>query len=325
MNPSEAILAVTYRCNSRCTHCDIWQKKLDGQEAAPSFYYRLPRSLRLVNLTGGEPFLRDDLVEAAMVVTERCGRPALHLSTNGIATDRILAAVKEIRRINPRTGVRISIDGAQQTHDRIRGVPGAFEKAMATLEGLKASGLRDLGIAFTLSRGNEHELMKIHRLARSLRVDFSTAVVHSSAFFFGEKQEMVPEVLAARSALGELERAQLRGLRPKQWLRAFFTHGQIAHLAGDPVPVACGALREFIFVDPFGTVYPCNVLDVPVGNLSDGTLEELIVRNPAAMEAVKQCRKNCWMVCTARPMMRRAPWRPLGWIAARKLIPGVRR
>ena len=60
MMPVDAVLAVTYRCNARCTMCGIWSSK-PVAELPPAAYARLPASLRDVNLTGGEPFLRDDL------------------------------------------------------------------------------------------------------------------------------------------------------------------------------------------------------------------------------------------------------------------------
>ncbi len=60
MKPVDAVIAVTYRCNARCAMCGIW-KSQPGPDLPPEVYRKLPSSLRDVNLTGGEPFLRDDL------------------------------------------------------------------------------------------------------------------------------------------------------------------------------------------------------------------------------------------------------------------------
>ncbi len=60
MKPVDALLAVTYRCNARCVMCGIW--KSDPCSETPAETYRkLPSTLRDINLSGGEPFLRDDL------------------------------------------------------------------------------------------------------------------------------------------------------------------------------------------------------------------------------------------------------------------------
>ena len=56
LQPTDAILAVNHRCNTFCAMCDIWSKP-DRNELEPEFYRRLPRSLRNINISGGEPFL----------------------------------------------------------------------------------------------------------------------------------------------------------------------------------------------------------------------------------------------------------------------------
>ena len=317
MKPTEAYLAVTFRCNCRCRMCDVWRKN-PAAEVEPSFYLRLPPSLKLVNLTGGEPFLRDDLPDIAEAVSERCPGATLHLSTNGLATDRIVVASARVRRVNRRVGVRISLDGLGAEHDRVRGVPGAFKKAKETMQALRKAGLRDLGFAFTLTAGNEGQLIPAYRFAREMGVDFSTAITHSSPLFFGDQTEARPDAEAATRGLAELRDLQLRARHPKQWMRAYFTDGLIGALAGRPRKIRCGALREFFFMTPTGDVYPCPVLDRGVGNLSDAPYDELVRRAPEARSAVDACRRDCWMVCTARPVMRRHLASCVRWALAEK-------
>lgn len=317
MKPTEAFCAVTYRCNCRCTICDVWQKE-PSYEVEPSFFYRLPPTLRLVNLTGGEPFMRKDLPEIAEAISDRCPDARLHLSTNGLLTSRIVDDTRRILKINCRTGVRVSLDGLGEVHDRIRGVPGAFEKAMATVKALRDAGVRDLGVAFTLTAGNEEQLVPVYHLARSMGLDFSTAVVHSSAHFFGEKGTAAPDADLGTRMLRQLQRLQLSGWSVKQWLRAYFTDGQIDYLNDKPRKIRCGAGREFFFLDPGGNVYPCPVLDRPFGSLTDDTLEGLVRRNPAIISQVDRCRLHCWMICTVRPIMRRRLPRCIVWAAGEK-------
>ncbi|MBT4071635.1 MAG: radical SAM protein, partial [Candidatus Magasanikbacteria bacterium] len=56
--PIDCVLGVTYNCNSRCTMCNIWKIK-NSPELPVKEYEKLPRSLRDINISGGEPFLRD--------------------------------------------------------------------------------------------------------------------------------------------------------------------------------------------------------------------------------------------------------------------------
>ena len=89
--PIDAVIAVTYRCDSRCNMCNIWKLE-PGPELAPEEYRRLPRTLRDVNITGGEPFLRDDIVDLVRVIDEHCNHPRIVISTNGFQRRRIVHA-----------------------------------------------------------------------------------------------------------------------------------------------------------------------------------------------------------------------------------------
>lgn len=316
--PSEAFCAVTYRCNCQCSMCDVWQKE-SVEEVDPSYYYKLPQSLRLVNLTGGEPFLRKDLVDIAEVISDRCRGVQLHLSTNGLLTNRIVAAVEKILNINKSVGVRISLDGIGENHNRIRGVPGAYEKALATLVALQKIGLKDLGLAFTMISGNEDQLLLVYQEAKKLGVDFTTAIAHSSPIFFGEQKDNAPEAELGAAALVDLRQKQLQSLGVKQWFRAYFTDGQIDYLKGRARKIHCGAIRKFIFVNPDGTVYPCPILNKPLGRLDKSDIEGLVTANPSILGQVDKCKLNCWMICTARPVMRENMLSCLKWIGSNKL------
>jgi MoaA/NifB/PqqE/SkfB family radical SAM enzyme len=94
------------------------------------------------NLTGGEPFLRDDLPEIVELGLKYLKPRIIHLPTNGIAAKRVIQLTKEIlARINnsglkPQVTVKPSIDGIGEMHDHIRGVPGNWKQLLATIDGL---------------------------------------------------------------------------------------------------------------------------------------------------------------------------------------------
>ena len=176
--PTHATIAVTARCNSRCAMCDIWKRKAPP-EAEPSLYFRLPESLQNINLTGGEPYLRQDLPQIVLAVRERLPKARVVISTNGLAFDDITAATAEILRIQPHVGIRISLDGRPDTHDALRGVKSAHYNALRTLAALKHEGVADLGLAYTMCRGNESELLYVYELAREHGIEFTLSMVHS--------------------------------------------------------------------------------------------------------------------------------------------------
>src|SRR5438093_9153719 len=86
--PRSAVVAVTMACQSRCTMCDIWQYGR-GSELRPEDYSRLPASLREVNISGGEPFLRKDLPDIVRVIRARCPKARIVISTNALMPARI--------------------------------------------------------------------------------------------------------------------------------------------------------------------------------------------------------------------------------------------
>ncbi|TET11796.1 radical SAM protein, partial [Candidatus Aerophobetes bacterium] len=119
--PSYAIIAVTFKCNAKCIMCDIWKRE-SGQEMEPSFYQRVPSSLREINITGGEPFLREDLPEVIEVIHNRCDSPRIVISSNGLLSERIEDSMNRIVKVDPKIAVRISIDAVGKKHDELRGI-----------------------------------------------------------------------------------------------------------------------------------------------------------------------------------------------------------
>jgi MoaA/NifB/PqqE/SkfB family radical SAM enzyme len=140
--------------------CDIWKKESRAdEEIAPSDYAWLPRSLRSVNVSGGEPFLRDDLVEIVSAIERACPRARVVISTNGLVPSRIEAMMAEMTHI----AVRVSIDGVGAKHDEIRGIEGAYDTALDTVRRLRGLGVRDLGLAATSSEKNPGELLRVKK------------------------------------------------------------------------------------------------------------------------------------------------------------------
>ena len=67
---TDAVLAVTYRCNARCKSCDVWKLPQGGEgELSPEEFELLPDTLRNINVSGGEPFMRPDLAEVVAAET----------------------------------------------------------------------------------------------------------------------------------------------------------------------------------------------------------------------------------------------------------------
>ncbi|TCL70906.1 radical SAM protein with 4Fe4S-binding SPASM domain [Hydrogenispora ethanolica] len=149
---------MTRACNLRCRHC---YAEAEGEPhpnelstaAAESFIDGLKESAVPVLLfSGGEPLARADLFHLARYASEKGIRTVL--STNGtFITERVAARIKE-------SGIQyvgISLDGIGRNNDGFRGVPGAFERAVAGIRNCRAIGQK-VGLRLTLNRANYHDL-----------------------------------------------------------------------------------------------------------------------------------------------------------------------
>jgi len=309
----DGIVAVTYRCNSRCIMCNTWQFPSDkSREIRPEDLKTLP-PLNRVNVTGGEPFLRDDLGEILDVIRKKAKRVVI--STNGFATKKILEIIKDRRDV----GIRISFDGIGDTHDRIRGVAKAHRRALDSLKGLKKLGINDLGIAVTISDRNAHDLVPLYRLACEHDVELATAVLHN-AYYFHKENNVINDKARVKEEIRNLMREYLQSFHPKDWFRAYFTKGIVEHMYGGRRELKCTMASDSFFIDPYGEIRPCNVMNYPFGNLKEKPFAE-IWNSPEAEEArrrVGRCDQNCWMIGSVGHLIRRKIWVPLFWIARNK-------
>ena len=194
--PVDAVVAVTYRCDSRCNMCNIWQLP-PGEELAPAEYRRLPATLRDVNITGGEPFLRDDIADIVRIVNERCRAPRIVISTNGFERRRIAHAAPALMKIGRNIGIAVSLDGIGEMHDEIRGVAGGFERVIETLKQLRTLRYRNVRVAFTAQRMNVDHLGAVYDLSRQFGYQFTASVAQNSELYFstGSNESVDPGAL----------------------------------------------------------------------------------------------------------------------------------
>lgn len=310
-----ASIIVTYRCNARCQMCDTWQYPTrPGEEAGVQVYEKLPY-MGSVNVTGGEPFLREDLSDIVSVLKKKTGR--LVISSNGSLTDRTLRLFEKHRDI----GIRISLEGLPMANDRLRGIRDGFDKGIRTLVELCHMGVKDIGFGITVSDSNSGDLLELYHLARIMGVEFATAAVHNS-FYFHKHDNSFEHPEAAAEQFRKLSAELLKSGRVKDWFRAYFNHGLANYIRGNPRLLPCSMGYDSFFLDPAGIVLPCNVMDSPMGDLAREPFEE--IWNGAGAGAVralvKACDKNCWMVGNAAQPMKRHILTPLKWIAKKKLF-----
>jgi len=171
--PQYIIFFVTARCNMQCKHCFYWgDVNTKKDELTLEEIEKISRSLPhlfFLRMTGGEPFLRDDLYQIVELFYQNSAIRRIGISTNGLltgqileTTERVIGAFKDLH-----FEVGISIDHLHEKHDKIRSYPGGFKKAMHTYDELlrireRNSNLR-VGFLTTMYRSNQHDLDRIYR------------------------------------------------------------------------------------------------------------------------------------------------------------------
>jgi MoaA/NifB/PqqE/SkfB family radical SAM enzyme len=307
IKPTSAIIAVTLNCNARCVMCDIWKQSSTG-EMLPEEYRKLPASLRDINLTGGEPFLRRDLLAVITAIRQACPRARLVVSSNGLLVERMRQLAPHLSQMGPSVAVRVSIDGIGETHDRIRGVPHGFTRALQGLQVLQEAGIKDLGIAMTILEENLGGVGQVYQLAEELGVEFSVTIASDSPIFFGDgKSRLRPQSEDKLvEQLRSLIMSEYRRGHPKRWFRAWFEKGLLHYALQGTRSLPCDAGQGFFYLDPYGAVYGCHMLPHRLGSLREQDWEALW-RSPEARRARQKAQgcQECWMVCTARTQMSR--------------------
>lgn len=318
--PTDMCIIVTYRCPMQCRMCDIWQNPTNKSlEITPAEIEKLP-NVKFINITGGEPFVREDLEDIIEVAFRKA--PRVVISTSGWFEERIIRMAERF----PRIGIRISIEGLSQKNDELRGRQGGFDRGLRTLLALKEMGVKDIGFGITVSDSNSADMLSLYQLSRSLGMEFATAALHNS-YYFHKTDNRITNQEEVCSNFGKLIEWQLKEKHPKSWFRAYFNRGLINYIQGKPRLLPCEAGMVNFFVEPYGDVYPCNGLESrywkeSMGNIRTMTSFDDLWRSEQAERVrsqVRHCPKNCWMVGTAAPVMKKYLATPLQWVLHRKM------
>ena len=202
MKKLNGTVIVTYRCNARCTMCNRYKApSLPEEEISLETIKKLP-PMYFTNITGGEPFIRSDLKEIVRELSKLSDR--IVISTNGFFTDRILDLCREF----PNVGIRISIEGLEDTNNEIRGLQNGYQRGYQTLCRLKEMGLKDVGFGMTVQDRNAPDLVPLYDLSNKLGMEFATASLHNS-FYFVEAKNIIHDRPMVAQHFEEIGRAHV--------------------------------------------------------------------------------------------------------------------
>lgn len=308
---------VTYRCNAKCTMCNRYKvPSKPGEEISIETIKKLPE-MYFTNITGGEPFIRDDLKDIVRELLKKSDR--IVISTNGFFTDRIVELCKEF----PQVGIRISIEGLEKTNNEIRGLDDGFNRGYTTLKKLVDMGMKDVGFGMTVQDRNAADLVPLYNISDELGMEFATASLHNS-FYFVESNNIIKDRLTVAQNFEDLVNRLLDSNSPKKWFRAYFNHGLINYIFSQKRLLPCDMSFDTFFIDPYGDVMPCNGTKEKqvMGNLNRQSWEELWNSEQAekVRSFVRNCDRNCWMIGSVSPAMHKYIYKPAAWVIKHKFL-----
>ncbi len=317
MKKLNGTVIVTYRCNAKCNMCNRYKKpSLPEEELSLETIKKLP-PMYFTNITGGEPIIRTDIKDIVRELYQKSDR--IVISTNGFFTDRILDLCKEF----PQIGIRISIEGLEETNNRIRGLEDGFNKGYTTLKKLVEMGMKDVGFGMTVQDLNAKDLVALYNLSNEMNMEFATASLHNS-FYFVEAKNIIHDRPMVAKEFENLINELLKSKSPKKWFRAYFNHGLINYIYGQKRLLPCDMAFDTFFIDPYGDVMPCNgTKDKEImGNLNESATWDELWNSRRAEEVrskVRHCDRNCWMIGSVSPAMHKYIWVPFFWVLRHKL------
>jgi MoaA/NifB/PqqE/SkfB family radical SAM enzyme len=320
--PSWCTWLVTYRCNARCGMCDSWRMKPGaelGVDGAARIFGQLG-PLDVVRLTGGEPFLRDDLLALAEVVQSASRPLVLHLTTNGSLTDRVIDFVERFSA-RRRLWMLVSLDGLAEEHDRSRGAEVTFARALSTIRALVTRRVRVSVNHTVVSPASLDDARGLRELLQPIGVDVQTVLAYEASATYsiplrGKRAEtMIPRrgyplhpSLAGADVLGfverELSRVEREGRGLGRLAKLYYLRGLRARLAGqDPeTQPRCVALRSHVRLLPDGRVPVCQFNGEVVGDLRTQPFFAVWHAEPAgAARAWVDACPGCWAECEVLP------------------------
>lgn len=308
---------VTYRCNARCTMCNRYKcPSKPDEELSLETIKKLPK-MYFTNITGGEPFIREDLPDIVRELYKKSDR--IVISTNGFFTDRIIKLCEEF----PNVGIRISIEGLEETNNKIRGLDDGFNKGYSTLKKLVEMKHPDVGFGMTVQDANAKDLVPLYKLSNEMNMEFATASLHNS-FYFVEAKNIIKDRPMVAKEFEKLINELLNSNSPKKWFRAYFNHGLINYIYGQKRLLPCDMAFDTFFIDPYGDVMPCNGTKEKevMGNLNEQTWDELWNSEQAekVRNKVRHCDRQCWMIGSVSPAMHKYIWKPAAWVVKHKFM-----
>jgi SynChlorMet cassette radical SAM/SPASM protein ScmE len=322
--PGDFDISLTGKCNLHCDYC-FYANEMHGRPDLPAeewftFFDELGSlAVRSLTLSGGEVFVRKDLLELIDYIIEKRMRFSI-LSNGTLINEKTLSLFAEKKRRKRLNSIQVSIDGScPEIHDKSRGA-GSFKRALNGLRLLKEAGF-PVNCRVTVNRFNVDDLDNIAKLllddvglnsfGTNDAMPMGSGCTNQASITLLPQQQVqamktlnclekkyngrinaTAGPLAKWKSYGEMEQARASGEKTARWRMGYLT--------------ACGCVFNKLAVHHDGVITPCNMLaGLVLGRINRDaiktiwkthpTLKALKDRRSIPMEKVPGCENCAWI------------------------------
>jgi MoaA/NifB/PqqE/SkfB family radical SAM enzyme len=283
---ASVMLYTTDRCNARCRHCYIWEKKnkewMSLEQIQKLLNSRAICKNTSIGLEGGE-FLLHPQAEAIMEYLCR-NHPEFDLLSNCVNAEKLIALVG---KYTPKR-VYVSLDGKPETHDYMRRVRGLYPKVIRVIEELKETV--PLSVMFTLTPFNTFEdLTHVASVCKMNHVDLRIGIYNNMEYFqtkeqaSDDKSSLNYDIKEIPSVVKDFEEN--------------YDFMMLYHLyRNHEVKLSCNSIRDSIVIYPNGDVPLCQNKQIILGNTNDESLDMIMAKESTLTyhKNFHQC-NECWV------------------------------
>ena len=293
--PTAVSIEITHDCIAKCVMCNIWKIPRDVAKLSVDQWLRFLASplfsnLRELDITGGEPYLVKDLPDlfsgiCALKHKNMKALQSIAITTNGILTRQVLAyteaILQSLNACNIELVVACAVDAVGPVHDKVRRVKDAWSKVHATIQGLikirtKFPNLV-LGLKTTILPVNVDALDKIadYAAANDLFTIISPCIITRGRYLNPERADDL-------AFDGQHIDKMLRFYQKGRSLWRYHNDQMIRFLETGTVKKPCTCGFNYFFIRYNGTVLLCPLIDIPIGNVTESKLEDLLSSRKAS-------------------------------------------
>ncbi|NLD36497.1 MAG: radical SAM protein [Desulfatiglans sp.] len=303
MKPQAVSLEITHRCIARCIMCNIWRIPKEEPELSIDEWLTFLSDdflsdVRELDITGGEPFLLDDIDLLFTGISRLSKRnltklKSVAVTTNGFLTDRVIDKTEKILMDFSKAGLDLvvvcALDAIGEVHEKIRNVKDAFKKVISTID--KLSELRGrypnliIGIKTTILPLNIDELEDISKYARErgLFTIMSPCIITSGRYLNKDNKK---ELQFSK----EDKEKMIRFFKGGQFRWSFHADSLVKYLKTGFMRKPCACGFNYFFIRSSGELYLCPLVNMSSGNIKDEEIKSLLLSSNATEFRKKVCK-----------------------------------